>query len=135
MFRYLSLLAFTVSASSFASIAVYTDRHHPPINVSPDTRVVYLDAAEQRQQNMFGTLAKDPAQAERQAQSVIHAAGWSQQQAALVQAYQGLILAWQLGLKKYPAVVFDDRDVVYGTADIALAQSYRQGRPQTEGQP
>ncbi|WP_079902629.1 TIGR03757 family integrating conjugative element protein [Salmonella enterica] len=134
MFRYLSLLTLMLSAPSFASIAVYTDRHHPPINVSADTRVVYLDAAEQ-QQNMFGTLAKDPVQAEHQAQSVIHAAGWSQQQAALVQAYQGLIQAWQLGLKKYPAVVFDDRDVVYGTADIALAQSYRQGRTQAEGQP
>ncbi|ECB7874956.1 TIGR03757 family integrating conjugative element protein [Salmonella enterica subsp. enterica serovar Stanley] len=134
MFRYLSLLTLMLSAPSFASIAVYTDRHHPPINVSADTRVVYLGAAEQ-QQNMFGLLAKDPAQAERQAQSVIHAAGWSQQQAALVQAYQGLIQAWQLGLKKYPAVVFDDRDVVYGTADIALAQSYRQGRTFTEGRP
>ncbi|ENP1270522.1 TIGR03757 family integrating conjugative element protein [Salmonella enterica] len=135
MFRYLSLLTLMLSAPSFASVAVYTDRHHPPINVSPDTRVVYLDAAEQQQQNMFGPLAQDPAQAEHQAQSVIHAAGWPQQQAALVQAYQGLIQAWQLGLKKYPAVVFDDRDVVYGTADIALAQSYRQGRTQAEGQP
>ncbi|HBZ9867416.1 TPA: TIGR03757 family integrating conjugative element protein [Salmonella enterica subsp. houtenae] len=135
MFRYLSLLTLMLSAPSFASIAVYTDRHHPPINVPPDTRVVYLDAAEQWQQNMFGTLAKDPFLAERQAQSVIHAAGWPQQQTALVQAWQGLIQAWQLGLKKYPAVVFDDRDVVYGTADIALAQSYRQGRPHTEGQP
>lgn len=135
MFRYFSLLALMLSAPSFASIAVYTDRHHPPINVPPDTRVIYLDAAEQRQQNMFGSLAKDPFQAERQAQSVIHAADWAQQQAALVQSYQGLIQAWQLGLKKYPAVVFDGRDVVYGTVDIAVAQSYRQGRTLTEGQP
>ncbi|EAX6828131.1 TIGR03757 family integrating conjugative element protein [Salmonella enterica] len=135
MFRYLSMLTLMLSASSFASIAVYTDRHHPPINVSPDTRVVYLDAADQQQQNMFGPLAKTPVLAERQALSVIHAADWSQQQVALVQAYQGLIQAWQLGLKKYPAVVFDGRDVVYGTADIALAQSYRQGRTFMEGQP
>ncbi|ASG86842.1 TIGR03757 family integrating conjugative element protein [Salmonella enterica] len=135
MFRHLSLLALILSAPSFASIAVYTDRQHPPVNVQPDTRVIYLDATEQLQQNMFGSLAKDPAQAERQAKSVIHAASWPQQQEALAQAYQGLIQAWQLGLKKYPAVVFDDRDVVYGTADIAVAQSYRQGRTHTEGQP
>lgn len=95
MFRYLSLLALMLSASSFASIAVYTDRHHPPINVPPGTRVIYLDAAEQRQQNMFGPLAKDPVQAERQAQSVIQTADWAQQQRALVQAYQGVIQAWQ----------------------------------------
>lgn len=135
MFRYLSLLALMLSASSFASIAVYTDRHHPPINVPPGTRVIYLDAAEQRQQNMFGPLAKDPVQAERQAQSVIQTADWAQQQRALVQACQGVIQAWQLGLKKYPAVVFDDRDVVYGTSDIACARSYWKGRMRTDGQP
>lgn len=99
MFRHLSLLALILSAPSFASIAVYTDRQHPPVNVQPDTRVIYLDATEQLQQNMFGSLAKDPAQAERQAKSVIHAASWPQQQEALAQAYQGLIQAWQLGLK------------------------------------
>ncbi|HAU3361674.1 TPA: TIGR03757 family integrating conjugative element protein [Salmonella enterica subsp. salamae] len=135
MSRHLSLLALMLSASSFASIAVYTDRQHPPLNVQPDTRVIYLDATEQLQQNMFGVLAKDPAQAERQTQSVIHAANWPQQQAALVQAYQGLIQAWQLGLKKYPAVVFDDCDVIYGTADITVAQSYRRGNIMTEVKP
>ncbi|HAU6733004.1 TPA: TIGR03757 family integrating conjugative element protein [Salmonella enterica subsp. enterica serovar Elisabethville] len=135
MFRYLSLLALMLSAPSFASITVYTDRQHPAVNIQPDTRVIYLDATEQLQQNMFGTLAKDPVRAEHQAQSVIHAADWQQQQAALVQAYQRLIQAWQLGLKKYPAVVFDGRDVVYGTADIVVAQSYLQGRTHTEGQP
>ncbi|EBS8016397.1 TIGR03757 family integrating conjugative element protein [Salmonella enterica subsp. enterica serovar Thompson] len=135
MFRYLSMLTLMLSAPSFASIAVYTDRHHPPINVSPDTRVVYLDAADQQQQNMFGPLAKDPVQAERQAQSVIQAADWAHQQRTLVQAYQGVIQAWQLGLKKYPAVVFDDRDVVYGTSDIAVARSYWKGRTRTEGRP
>ncbi|EBG5937504.1 TIGR03757 family integrating conjugative element protein [Salmonella enterica subsp. enterica] len=135
MFRYLPLLALMLSAPSFASIAVYTDRHHPPINVPPGTRVIYLDSAEQRQQNIFGPLAKDPLQAERQAQTVIHAADWAQQQRALVQAYQGLIQAWQLGLKKYPAVVFDDRYVVYGTSDIAVALPYWKGRTHTEWQP
>ncbi|MDE1489216.1 DUF1525 domain-containing protein, partial [Xenorhabdus bovienii] len=31
-----------------------------------------------------------------------------------------------LGVQKYPAVVFDDRDVVYGTADMAKATALRE---------
>lgn len=29
--------------------------------------------------------------------------------------------AWSLGLEKYPAVVFDDKWVVYGTTDVTVA--------------
>jgi integrating conjugative element protein (TIGR03757 family) len=36
-----------------------------------------------------------------------------------------VVRAWELGVKKVPAVVFDDRDVVYGTADIARATALR----------
>lgn len=35
--------------------------------------------------------------------------------------YREVVRAWELGVKKVPAVVFDDQDVVYGTADIAPA--------------
>ncbi|ENB5521794.1 DUF1525 domain-containing protein, partial [Escherichia coli] len=35
--------------------------------------------------------------------------------------------AWSLGLKKYPAVVFDDSEVVYGTTDVVLAEQLRTG--------
>ncbi|MBJ2720041.1 DUF1525 domain-containing protein, partial [Salmonella enterica subsp. enterica serovar Newport] len=31
----------------------------------------------------------------------------------------------ELGIRKVPAVVFDDRDVVYGTTDVARAQALR----------
>ncbi len=127
MLRSLSLLALMLSAPSIASTVVYTDRHHPPANVQAGTRVVYLDETAQRVKRLFGPLSARPAQAERQAQAVIHSAQWAQQQAAMARACQGLLRAWQLGLKKYPAVVFDDREVVYGTADVAVARAYRSG--------
>lgn len=47
---------------------------------------------------------------------------WQQKEQQIVQAYHGVIQAYDIGLKKYPAVVFDDRYVVYGTADVALAE-------------
>ncbi|EBP7648226.1 TPA: TIGR03757 family integrating conjugative element protein, partial [Salmonella enterica] len=89
-----------------------------------DTRIVYLDETEQLEKSLFGPLSKNSVHAERQAQSIIQSPEWKQRQTVIVRAYQGLIQAWQLGLKKYPAVVFDDRDVVYGTADVTLARTY-----------
>ncbi|EAN2396134.1 TIGR03757 family integrating conjugative element protein [Salmonella enterica] len=127
MYRYFSLLALMLSAPSVASTVVYTDRHHSPANVQADTRVVYLDETEQLTKSLFGSLSTNSLQAERQAQSVIHSAQWAQQQAVMARACQGLIQAWQLGLEKYPAVVFDNQNVVYGTADVAVARAYLSG--------
>ncbi|WP_374208909.1 DUF1525 domain-containing protein [Enterobacter bugandensis] len=42
---------------------------------------------------------------------------------------QGLIQAWQLGLSKYPAVMFYARDVVYGTADVKWLSNCAQKEP------
>ncbi|HEC8924907.1 TPA: TIGR03757 family integrating conjugative element protein [Salmonella enterica subsp. enterica serovar Stanley] len=103
-------------------MVVYTDHAHPPTGVTGDTRVVWLDAPEQLQQSLFGSLTSNPKEAERQAQAVIHSAGWQQKQTELVQAYRGLLQAWSLGLQKYPAVVSDDQYVVYGTADVVVAE-------------
>ncbi|ECW0109296.1 TPA: TIGR03757 family integrating conjugative element protein [Salmonella enterica subsp. enterica serovar Typhimurium] len=109
--------------SSRAAMVVYTDHVHPPAGVTGDIRVVWLDAPEQLQQSLFGALSSDPKEAERRAQAVIHSAGWQQKQIELARAYQGLLQAWRLGLDKYPAVVSDNRYVVYGTADVVVADS------------
>ncbi|MDE9447562.1 DUF1525 domain-containing protein [Xenorhabdus bovienii] len=43
-----------------------------------------------------------------------------------------MIHAWELGIKKYPAIVIDDRYVVYGSTDVTQAKSlveqYRGGQ-------
>lgn len=119
---------------SRAAMVVYTDHAHPPAGVTGDTRVVWLDAPEQLQQSLFGSLTSDPKDAERRAQAVIHSAGWQQKQAELAQAYRGLLKAWQLGLEKYPAVVSDDRYVVYGTADVVVADGLFRSHVTREGQ-
>ncbi|EFP2800133.1 TIGR03757 family integrating conjugative element protein [Salmonella enterica] len=120
--------------SSRAAMVVYTDHAHPPAGVTGDTRVVWLDASEQLQQSLFGSLASDPKDAERQAQAVIHSAGWQQKQAELAQTYRGLLQAWQMGLDKYPAVVSDDRYVVYGTADAVVADGLFRSHKTREAQ-
>lgn len=118
------LLAMVCAAmSAQAATVVYTDSQHPPTGLSSGHQVVYLDAPEVAQREVFGALSVDPRQAEQQAKAVLQSPGWQQKEQQIVQAYQGVIQAYGIGLTKYPAVVFDDRYVVYGTADVALAEA------------
>lgn len=110
-----------LSFGACAGTVIYTDRSHP-VASSPEIPVVYLDAPEHLQADIFGTLSTNPVQAEQQAQLIIASAAFKDKQQQLAGAYQGLTKAWSLGLDKYPAVVFDGQFVVYGTTDIGVAQ-------------
>ncbi|PHM37758.1 integrating conjugative element protein [Xenorhabdus mauleonii] len=122
----LFLIGCMVSLSSGAKTVVYTDRQHPPVNLTPNSQVVWLDAAEQYQKKIFPQLSTDPQQATLQAQAVLQSPQWRQQEQALITAYRNVVEAWQLGVRQYPAVVFNGRDVVYGTADVAQATALRE---------
>ncbi|WP_142418289.1 TIGR03757 family integrating conjugative element protein [Citrobacter braakii] len=117
----ISLLAVAVQAP--AATIVYTDSHHPPLNAASG-QVVYLDAPDTVQHQIFGELPVDPAQAEQTAKAIIQSPDWQQKQQQIGLAYQGVLQAYSLKLAKYPAVVFDDRYVVYGTADVAVAEAH-----------
>ncbi|WP_025121907.1 MULTISPECIES: TIGR03757 family integrating conjugative element protein [unclassified Serratia (in: enterobacteria)] len=112
-----------VAVSAQAATVMYTDSQHPPAGLGSGHQVIYLDAPEVVQREVFGELSADPRQAEQQAKVVLQSPDWQQKVQQIAQAYQGVIQAYGLGLKKYPAVVFDDLYVVYGTADIALAEA------------
>ncbi|MFB6328546.1 TIGR03757 family integrating conjugative element protein [Pantoea deleyi] len=121
------LLFFTllIPIQVMAGTVVFTDAQHPPLNPTADTEVVWLDGPDRLQQAIFGDLSSDPQQAALQAQQVIQSSDWPQKQAQIASAYRQVVHAWEIGLHKYPAVVFDDRDVVYGTADVAQASQHR----------
>ncbi|HCL5072184.1 TPA: TIGR03757 family integrating conjugative element protein [Salmonella enterica] len=116
-----SLLA--VAAQAPAATVVYTDNYHPPLNAA-SSQVIYLDAPDTVQRQLFGELPADPVQAEQVARTIIQSPDWQQKQQQITQAYQGVLQAYSLKLAKYPAVVFDDRYVVYGTADVAVAEAH-----------
>ncbi|WP_127958551.1 TIGR03757 family integrating conjugative element protein [Serratia microhaemolytica] len=120
------------SASVLAGTVLYTDSQHMPNHLPTDVMVVPLDAPEQLQAQFFGSLSADPVQAAAQVKQVMASPRWAQQQQQLAHAYQQVVKAWELGVSKVPAVVFDERDVVYGTTDIVLATALRQ---QAGGQP
>lgn len=100
---------------------VFTDSHHPPQHAD-NHQVVYLDAPEQLQAQFFGELPADPAEAGRVVKTRMQSPAWSRMQQQLIQAYQGVLRAYRLKLVKYPAVVLEDSHVVYGTADVAVAE-------------
>ncbi|WP_084717358.1 TIGR03757 family integrating conjugative element protein [Xenorhabdus poinarii] len=131
--RKLCLLLFAgLMTSHFANAktVVYTDSRNLPANLSSDSEVIWLDAPEQLQPQRFGRLPADPRQAAVQALAILQSPQWQKQEQHLIGAYRAVVSAWQLGVRKYPAVVFDDRDVVYGTADVTKANALReQNRP------
>ena len=114
-----------IPIQAMAGTVVFTDAQHPPLKLTAETEVVWLDGPDRLQQAIFGDLSSDPQQAALQAQQVIHSPDWPRKQAQIASAYRQVVHAWEIGLHKYPAVVFDDRDVVYGTADVAQANLHR----------
>ncbi|KMW72100.1 hypothetical protein TI10_16065 [Photorhabdus luminescens subsp. luminescens] len=117
-----ALFPWLIPVSVFASTVIYTDTSHPPLNADQNVQVVYLDKPEQLQSQLFSKLSADPQQAVKQARQILQSPSWHQQERHISQAYQGLLNAWTLGLKKFPAVVFDDDYVVYGTTDVRHAR-------------
>ncbi|BEO64151.1 integrating conjugative element protein [Serratia marcescens] len=121
----LALLPLLMPASVFAGTVLYTDTYHPPMNTDASVSVIYLDGPEQLQAQLFGELSSNPDDAQRQAQAVLQSPQWQTHEQALATVYRAVVRAWELGVKKVPAVVFDDKEVVYGTADVARAEALR----------
>lgn len=118
--NYLAVLC--LSAGALADVAIYTDRSRPVSAISPDISIIYLDAPDSVQREIFGSLPVEPAQAEKQVRELQASSAFKPLEQQLAVAYQGVINAWSLGLVKYPAVVFDDKWVVYGTTDVGVAE-------------
>lgn len=123
--RLLHSLFLFIPFQLLAGTVVYTDAEHPPQNLTDDASVVWLDGPDRLQDSVFGKLAADPRLAAQQAREIFESPQWAKQQEQIAQAYRQVVHAWEMGLHKYPAVVFDDRDVVYGTADVARAAMLR----------
>lgn len=121
----LTLFPLLMPASVYAGTVLYTDSHHPPRNADASVTVIYLDGPEQLQAQIFGALSSDPDEAERQAKAIIQSPQWREHERQLTTTWRAVVRARELGIKKVPAVVFDDHDVVYGTADVAQAMVLR----------
>lgn len=131
--RTLTLSALLVTGNvTAAEIWVVTDSHHPVAGAQAANRVIQLDAAQAIEAELSAQLPDDPQRAAVLVQRRLNEGGHAQQQ-RLREAYQGVTDAWSLGIISIPAVVVDQRYVVYGESDLnrALAriEQHQEGRP------
>ncbi len=99
------------------SLIVITGSQHPVNNVPADAQVIQLDAVDGINDLYFDGLPSDPAQAEKTARERLQHIDQIYQE-ALRSALQGAVNAWTLGITKIPAVIVDQRYVVYGESNV-----------------
>lgn len=104
-----------------AETVVYTS-HKYPVNHTDNISVVYIDAHEQYQDKVFNGLSSDPTIAEKQVKEIFKSSDWKSHEQQVIELSRGMIKAWELKLQKIPAIVFDDKFVVYGSTDIKYAE-------------
>ncbi|ECF1703740.1 TIGR03757 family integrating conjugative element protein [Salmonella enterica subsp. enterica] len=132
--KYVFLLAMAlVTTNGLAQTVIYTTPAYPVTDPQPGVLVQVLENVHHLEQSLFPQLSDNPAQAEQQARIRMRQPDWREQEARLTRAYQALLDAQTVGIEKVPAVVFDDKSVVYGTTDAALAQqkldAWRESQP------
>lgn len=125
----LLLVAGNVTA---AEIWIVTDARHPVAGAQAADRVIQLDAAQAIEAELSARLPDDPQRAAALVQRRLNEGGDALQQ-HIREAYQGVTDAWSLGITSIPAVIVDQRYVVYGKNDLdhALAriERYREEQP------
>jgi len=113
------------------TITVVHDHAHPVVNISANTRVIALDAPDAILHEVSAGLPADSQQASLIAKERLN----DSVHRKLHDALQGVVDAWALGVQKIPAVVVDQKYVVYGEADVSKALGIiRQYREQEQEQ-
>lgn len=109
-----------ISAAAFAAdVLVVTDSHHP-VKTMGGERLIELDEAHRIEAELSAELPANPEQATAIVKRRLGSGG-ADIQRRLASAYQGVADAWSLGITSIPAVVVDQRYVVYGEPDVARA--------------
>lgn len=121
------------SATSIAQeVWVITLSGKPLQGTHAHMRVIELDAVQRIEAELAAGLPSDPRQAEPIVRRRLQEGGSALQQ-RMRTAHQGIADAWSLGITSIPAVVVDQRYVIYGETDLdrALARiaRYRKEHP------
>lgn len=125
----ISLLLF--SLNSYASVTIVTDSINPLHNIPNEARIIVLDDSIKLHASLSDNLPNDPVQAEQLVKERLTTLGNSYQQ-NMKQALEDALAAYQLGVTKIPAVIQDNRYVVYGESDVLAALQLIETRGQDE---
>lgn len=117
-----SVDVFTTTELPIESAQEFADEH-PEATV----RVHLLDGIERLEDELSRGLSAQPEQAKRQTlERLQHLPKETRTQ--LQNTAKGLVLAIELGIERYPAIVFDHEQVVYGVTDLSRAMQYYDSR-------
>lgn len=103
------------------AIEVFTTAGEPAVNVPSGVAVIEFDASGRLDAELSQGLPADPDVAEAMMRERMATPEWQETADRYADSYLGLARAWQLGVKKVPAVVIDGRHVIYGQPDVAEA--------------
>ncbi|KLR57356.1 TIGR03757 family integrating conjugative element protein [Diaphorobacter sp. J5-51] len=106
-------------ATFAADVLVITDSRHP-VKTMGGERLIELDEAHRIEAELSAELPAEPEQATAIVKRRLNSGGTDLQR-RIASAYQGVTDAWSLGITSVPAVVVDQRYVVYGEPDVARA--------------
>ncbi|MCH1909066.1 MAG: TIGR03757 family integrating conjugative element protein [Rhodanobacter thiooxydans] len=124
-------LAVFSPATFAADVVVVTDSRHP-VKTMGGERLIELDEAHRIEAELSAGLSADSEQATVIVRRRLSSGG-ADLQRRIASAYQGVTDAWSLGITGIPAVVVDQRYVVYGEPDVARAvariEQYRRNQP------
>ncbi|MGI0706451.1 TIGR03757 family integrating conjugative element protein, partial [Pseudomonas aeruginosa] len=109
---------------------VVTDSHHP-VKTMGGERLIELDEARRIEAELSAELPAAPEQAAATVKRRLSQGG-ADLQRRIASAYQGVTDAWSLGITSIPAVVVDQRYVVYGEPDVARAVARIEQRRRTQ---
>ena len=124
-------LAVFSPASLAADVVIITDSRHP-VRTMGGEQLIELDEAPRIEAELSAALPADPGQATAIVKRRLSQGG-ADLQRRIATAYQGVADAWSLGITTIPAVVVDQRYVVYGEPDVARAiariEQHRRAEP------
>ena len=112
-------LAVFSPATFAADVVVVTDSRHP-VKTMGGERLIELDETPRIEAELSANLPADPERAAAIVRQRLKQGGTDLQR-RIGTAYQGVTDAWSLGVTTIPAVVVDQRFVVYGEPDVARA--------------
>ncbi|MBX8554328.1 TIGR03757 family integrating conjugative element protein [Pseudomonas cichorii] len=113
------IISMLCSLTLHAETIVFTDSKHP-IQTAQDSKVILLDHPATLEANLSTDLPPDPPQAQAIFQQRMTADLASQ----MIQAHQDVVTAWSLGITRIPAVVVDQKYVVYGEPNVQRALEF-----------
>lgn len=120
--------ALLISVTVFADAIVATDNAHAVVK-GGTIRLVDMDLPTTLESELSTNLPPDPVKA----QSIILQRLTPDLTARMTKAHQDVADAWSMGITKIPAVVVDQKYVVYGETNVQRAldriQAYREANP------